>query len=80
MDNIQSRQEALNRLGINVSVEDHAAKVLERQARRDGIPIKDRIAMQINGLVGGVLLNPRATLAQISAAEAKIEVLSNKLS
>jgi len=80
MDNIDSRQAALDRLGINVSVQAHADKVQARQERLALIPAEDRIKMTINGLVGGVLLNPGATDAMISAAEAKIAVLSGKLS
>lgn len=80
MDNITSRQAALDRLGIKVSVQAHADKVQARQERLAQISAEDRIKMQINGLVGGVLLNPGATDAMISAAEAKIAVLSGKLS
>lgn len=76
MDNIADRQAALDRLGIKLSVQEVADKAAARQERRDQMTPEQRRAATIQGLVGGVLLNPASTTAMISAAEAKIAVLT----
>jgi hypothetical protein len=76
---LKARQEALASLGVTVDLGQRFAAQAERQARRDAVPEADRLRMQINGLVGGVLMNQNSTEATVSAAIAKAAVLQNRL-
>jgi len=76
---LKARQEALASLGITTSVSEHFAKAEARQARREALSEQDRLKLMLNGLVGGVILNPKATEATISAAVAKATVIQNQL-
>jgi hypothetical protein len=76
---LKARQEALASLGVTVDLKSRFAKQAERQAQRDAVPEADRLRMQLNGLIGGVFMNPNSTEATVSAATAKAAVLQNRL-